>query len=166
MSFSASEHCQDKGQLQTPKGALGRYECNVAGTNKSKISLKGKTLIIGEAPITLEAANKQNTLVVYEGATDSNFACPINMYLIDLTGTAPRVFAFGIKNACAEYHWASWGKKRSVIAIKENVRFTYSNGKLIPPPADFGDGMPLSRRFPEDGKLKPLSPFVEEIPVK
>ena len=84
------------------------------------------------------------------------------MYLIDLTGHKPRVFAFGVKNACAEYHWASWGKKRSVIAIKENIRFTYSNGKLTPPPSDFGDGIPLVRRYSEDQRNWP---FVEELPI-
>jgi hypothetical protein len=88
------------------------------------------------------------------------------MFLIDLTGDKPRVYAFGVKNACAEYQWASWGKKHSVIAIKDNIRFTYSNGKLNPPPDDFGDGTPLSRRYPEDGKPQRLWPFVEELQIK
>ena len=35
--------------------------------------------------------------------------------------------------ACNEFHWASWGEKRSVIALKNNVSFVYENGKITPP---------------------------------
>ena len=80
---------------------------------------------------------------------DPTLACTARMFLIDLTGNKTHIFDFGVKNACAEYHWASWGN-RSVIAIKENIRFTYSSGKLSPPSADFGDGTPLLRRDPVD----------------
>jgi hypothetical protein len=111
-------------------------------------------------------SNKTNSLLAIQDSSDPTLFCPARMFLIDLTGDKPRVYAFGVKNACAEYQWASWGKKHSVIAIKDNIRFTYSNGKLNPPPDDFGDGTPLSRRYPEDGKPQRLWPFVEELQIK
>lgn len=111
------------------------------------------------------AGYKDGTLFIFQDSSDIDLACPARMFLLDLTGTKPHVYAFGVKNACAEYHWSSWGKKRSVIAIKDNIRFTYSKGKLTPPPDDFGDGSPFSRRFPEDGKPLRMWPFVEELPI-
>jgi hypothetical protein len=161
--------CVSYGDVKTHQGILERQECkepNRPGPTISKYVLDGKVLISGPSPITFENENKGKNLFALQGSYDPSLYCPNRMFLIDLTGEKPRVFAFGVKNACAEYHWASWGKKRSVIAIKENIRFTYSNGKLSPPPDDFGDGTPLSRRYPEDGKPPRVSPFVEELPVK
>ena len=160
--------CESYGSVKTPKGILERQVCKTLGQPGSSVSmffLDGKTLLKGANPITFEAENKNATLFALQDSYDPNLACPARMFLIDLTNNKPRVFAFGVKNACAEYHWASWGKKRSVIAIKENIRFTYSNGKLTPPPPDFGDGIPLVRRYPEDAASQRNWPFVEELPI-
>lgn len=161
--------CKEYGSIKTPKGVIQDQVCEVPnepGSSISRILLNNLVLLQGKYPITFEDRNKEKTLLVLQGASIPDLACSPRTFLIDLTGDKPRVFAFGVKNACAEYHWASWGKKRSVIAIKDNIRFTYSNSKLSPPPNDFGDGTPLSRRYPEDGKPQRLWPFVEELSIK
>lgn len=38
-----------------------------------------------------------------------------------------------MKNACNEFESALWGKTRSVIRLKKNVKFIYENGQIIPP---------------------------------
>ena len=157
--------CDDHGGLKTPLGVLQEQVCRIPnrpGSSVTQFLLEKKIVLSGSYPMMFRHANKANSLLVIEGSQDPSLACPARTFLIDLTGNKPRVFAFGVKNACAEYHWASWGKKRSVIAIKENIRFTYSNGKLMPPPPDFGDGIPLVRRYPEDQRNWP---FVEELPI-
>lgn len=161
--------CNTVREVQTPLGNLLRQECESQDKPNMAVDqfiLDGKVLISGAHPITFEDRNKEKTLFVIQGAYDPTLYCPTRMFLIDLTGDKSRVYAFGVKNACAEHHWASWGKKRSVIAIKDNIRFTYSNGKFSPPPNDFGDGTPLSRRYPEDGKPQKLWPFIEELQIK
>ncbi len=40
---------------------------------------------------------------------------------------------FGVKNACNEFDWTSWGEKNSVIALKTYVCFTYKDGRMILP---------------------------------
>lgn len=160
--------CSVDGKTNTPLGSLEEWVCRDKGKDVSSVSefkLDSTSILKSAYPTTFQTENKAKTLFVLQSASDPKMACPAHMYLIDLTGTKPRVFAFGVKNACAEYHWASWGKKRSVIAIKENIRFSYSNGKLNPPPADFGDGTPLLRRYTEDVKSQRNWPFVEELPI-
>ena len=161
----AQEICDAGGKTATPLGNLEKFICRDKGKSVSTYSvfkLANTAILRSPYPTTFQAENKPKTLFVLQAASDAALACPARMYLVDLTGNKPRVFAFGVKNACAEYHWASWGKKRSVIAIKENIRFTYNNGKLTPPPPDFGDGIPLVRRYPEDQRNWP---FVEELPI-
>ncbi|WP_345534829.1 hypothetical protein [Viridibacterium curvum] len=70
---------------------------------------------------------------IYAGSIDPTTACSANLYLVDLSFKPPKVISFGVKGACTEFHWASWSKSRSVIAIKKNVKFVYENGKLTPP---------------------------------
>lgn len=163
------ENCRGTWNIGTPLGSLRSAVCEAPRNTREAFfttwRLNGKELLRGSGTLSFESRDEKGRWVLVEDSNDPQLFCPARMFLIDLTGKAPRVFAFGIKNACAEYHWASWGKKRSVIAVKYNIRFTYHNGKLLPPPNDFGDGEPLSRRFPEDGN-KPLTPFVEEIPIR
>lgn len=161
----SAEDCQkDTGlEVKTPVGIIERYVCGQGKIYSTHFTLDGQMLFRSQDAISVETSNKNNSLILIEGPYDNDLACPSRMFLIDLTGTKPHVYAFGVKNACAEYHWASWGKKRSIIAIKENIRFTYSNGKLTPPPADFGDGTPVNIRPPADPRSWP---FVEEIPIK
>ena len=160
--------CENRGELKTPLGTLDEQVCktpNRPGSSTHQFLLAKKTILSGPYPMMFSHGNKNNSLMAIQGPPDPELSCSSQIFLIDLTSTKPHVYAFGIKNACAEYHWASWGKKRSVIAIKDNIRFTYSNGNLSSPPDDFGDGTPLSRRFPEDGKSLRMWPFVEELPI-
>lgn len=162
----AQQICENHGTAHTPKGNLIDNYCHDLSKNSPSLdryTLNESILFSSPYPTSFTDENKEKTLFVIQGPYDNDLACPSRMFLIDLTGDKPHVYAFGVKNACAEYHWASWGKMRSVIAIKENIRFTYSNGKLTPPPADFGDGTPVNIRPPADPRSWP---FVEEIPIK
>jgi hypothetical protein len=83
-----------------------------------------------------------------------------------MTSRPVKVFAFGVKTACNEFHWASWGKNRSVIALKKNVEFVYENGKLIPPKA--GEKLFNSIEPPHSSRGGGMNeesaiPFVEEV---
>lgn len=175
-ALDAKEDCKETGLAFKGRsfGEVREYQCTINNSYLTKYVLNGReellrsqhTVTFATDNSTKKAGYEDGTLFLLQDASDPTLNCPPRMFLIDLTSDTPHVFAFGVKNACAEYHWASWGKKRSVIAIKDNIRFTYSNGKLSPPPDDFGDGTPLSRRYPEDGKPPRLWPFVEELTIK
>ena len=79
------------------------------------------------------AIEKTRTYWVYSGKALAETGCPDRLYLIDLSMKPAKVIAFGVKKACNEFHWASWGDKRSVIALKNNVSFVYENGRITPP---------------------------------
>jgi len=77
-----------------------------------------------------------------------------------------KVTAFGVKKACNEFHWASWGEKRSVVALKSNVRFAYENGKMTSP--EGGEKLWKSIEPPHAGaglSLEDAVPFVEDVPL-
>jgi hypothetical protein len=167
-TFAAPISCDKHSETATPLGKLTREDCRDAITHKdvSIWSLDGKRLVYGEYPITWEDGNAAHTLFVLEPPSVQTTGCPDQVFLIDLTGTAPRVFSFGIKNFCSEYHWARWSKKkRSVIALKDNVLFTYVNGKLIPPDDTNSDqiGMPATSAFIQVTPYTVPIPFVKEL---
>lgn len=144
------EQCDAQGKLD---GAHTRWYYN-------------NTLVIdGAHPVIFQSSNKADSILVLEDGNDSNLGCTGRLFLLDLTGAKPRVFAFGVRNACNEFHWASWGKKRSVIAIKRNVKFIYENGKMTLPKKDndlFSDIQPTK----ELTAVEKLEPFVEELQVR
>jgi hypothetical protein len=170
------EACKETGFSINGKifGEITEYHCIAGNDYLTKYTLnKRQELLRGQHSVSFVSDNstklsnyKDGNLFIFQDSSDPNLGCPARMFLIDLSSDKPRVYAFGVKNACAEYHWASWGKKHSVIAIKDNIRFTYSNGKLTPPPPDFGDGTPISRSISTDNKPVRMWPFVEELPVK
>jgi hypothetical protein len=169
-SVSASSfQCKNRSEIQTAKGALAEDICTSSDSTedaKSIWRLGNRELVEGKYPISKQDRNEAKTVFLLQAATNSRIGCPDRMYLVDLAGTSPKVFAFGIKNACNVYHWAKWsGKKRSVIALKYNVQFTYLNGKLIPPEDTDGDkfGTPLGYAAPTPST--PLAPFVQELPL-
>ncbi len=165
--FAQPVTCERRHEIKTSKGKLIREVCtpsNPLDEVQNVWSLEGRRLVTGRHPITVEDRNDATSLFVLQGAKNSITGCPNQVFLIDLTGTAPRVFSFGVKNACSEYHWAKWSnKKRSVIALKFNVQFTYVNGKLIPPEDTDGDkfGTPLGYEAPTPAT--PPTPFVQEL---
>jgi hypothetical protein len=77
--------------------------------------------------------NKSRPRWIYSGSPKWETGCNDRLYLVDLSIKPVKVIAFGVKKACNEFHWASWGEKRSVIALKNNVKFMYENGKMILP---------------------------------
>jgi hypothetical protein len=104
-------------QIQTPIGILQRYTCPSLPTQpkwlanwQTKWGLGKMILLSGTGDISSEVENNEHTLLAFTDFTDPNLGCPARMFLIDLSSDKPRVYAFGVKNACAEYHWASWGK--------------------------------------------------------
>lgn len=133
----ADMQCKPRGRLVTPLGELSQIHCADHGKDGvDRWSLGNRVLVEGKAPLVAEAADARQGLLVLSAAADDKTGCAANLFLLDLTGQAPRVFRFGVRNACNTYHRVSWGKQRSVIAIKNNVRFTYSAGRLIPPAHD------------------------------
>lgn len=87
-----------------------------------------------------------------------------NLYLIDLQYTPPKVFSFGVKAAKNEFHWASWSAKRSVIALKYNVKFVYDGVRVTPPAAD-NDLWSAIRPTMFDTPVERLVPFAREVPL-
>lgn len=85
------------------------------------------------------------------------------VYLVDLRSDPPKAFVFGVRAAQNEFHWASWGKKRSVVALQYNVKFTYDGSRLIPPSADneLWSGI---RPTMFDTPVEKLIPFARELP--
>jgi hypothetical protein len=155
-------------KIHSPLGLITEQVCKTSEGSPQKWAtkylLEGKPLLLRYGSVSLQIANKDDSLIVLQDFQNPQTGCPDRMFLMDLTGTAPRVFSFGVKNACNEYHWAKWSnKKRSVIALKFNVQFTYLNGKLIPPEDTDGDkfGTPLGYEAPTPAT--PPTPFVQEL---
>ena len=163
----------DKGQIYssifTPAGILiSRYCTKPDGSRGEFWFLNDKLLygafLAGPEGDNLKTVEKKPfaSLIVLNGPNDFQLGCQGSLILLDLTRPTPHVFQFGVHNGCAEYHWSSWGKKRSVIAIKDNVKFTYSDGKLLPPPPDFGGGIPIGSESATDDRMWG---YVKELPV-
>jgi hypothetical protein len=70
---------------------------------------------------------------IYSGSPKPETGCNDRLYLVDLSMKPVKIITFGVKKACNEFYWASWGEKRSVIALKNNVKFIYENGKMMLP---------------------------------
>ena len=87
------------------------------------------------------------------------------MYLLDLSNKPAKIVAFGVKNSCIEFDWASWGKRRSVIALKHNVRFVYEDGKMKPPKVDEKLWTSIEAPHgPASNVADDIVPFVENVP--
>jgi hypothetical protein len=162
--------CKEQSSLNTPLGQLVEMRCDTPTGIPEKWATKwlldNKEVLSGYGTIEYQFSNQKNSLVVLQDFRNHQTGCPDRLFLFDLTGKSPRIFAFGLKNACSVYHWAKWSdKKRSVIALKYNVQFTYTNGKLIPPDDTDGDkfGTPLGYAAPTPST--PLIPFVQELPL-
>lgn len=90
-------------------------------------------LILRDTYLSENDSDKGRKLWVFRGNSMQETGCPDRLYFVDLSKSPVKVIAFGVKKACNEFHWASWGEKRSVIALKNNVKFTYENGKMTLP---------------------------------
>ncbi len=101
---------------------------------------------------------------IYSGGADQYAECPNRAYLVDRSYTPPKVIKFGIKNACGEIDYVSSGKKNLVVAFKDNIKFKYEGGKLIPPPVDdyFLQNIKIDANYAKTLSL--ARPYVEELP--
>lgn len=160
-----AELCDSGPGVATPTGRLTTTHC----TNKSGhptrqwLALDGIQFLAAER-LTYEGRNKAKTLWVHSGKINLAVACPDRLFLTDLSSTPPTALAFGVRGACNEFHWASWGEKRSVIALKHNVQFVYENGVLKPPRK--GEKLWKAIEAPHAGpglSVEDAIPFVEEI---
>lgn len=164
-SGSASEQCRSGFGIQTPQGKLVSTRCTVDGVDRThSLSLDG-IKVLEDARLFSEETNKLRTLHVYKSGTYSAVtACAEKLYLLDTSRRPPLTIAFGVKNACNEFHWASWGDKRSVIALKKNVKFVYEDGKLLPPAK--GEALWNAIEPPHSGpglSIEDAIPFVEIV---
>lgn len=134
---SAQEHCEGGKGIKTNFGLLTPTECvdQNGQSTRQWISLNDNKLLEDKYLSDDFAIDKTRAHWVFAGPSLWETGCPSRLYLIDISTKPVTVIAFGVKSACNEFHWASWGKKRSVIALKDNVKFTYQDGKITPPKA-------------------------------
>lgn len=162
-----SEKCKTGLGFSTPYGKLVSTRCSIDGVDKTHTLLLNDAKLLEDVRLFDEGGDKTRRLHVYtSGDFSAETACSKKLYLLDLSGSPPKVFAFGVKNACNEFHWASWGDKRSVIALKHNVKFVYEDGKLIPPAK--GEALWKAIEPPHGGPglgIEDAIPFVEVVPA-
>jgi hypothetical protein len=163
---SASETCESGRGVKTQFGRLITTECvNDKGyTVRAYVSLNDTKLLEDKFLSADLAIDKNRSYWVFSGNVLHETGCPERLYLLDLSTDQPKVFAFGVKAACNEFQWASWGKNGSVIALKNNVKFVYKSGKITPPKADENLRTSIQpTMFATD--VSKLIPFAEEIPL-
>lgn len=131
---NAADVCENDRGRKTPHGQLSITTCvNSRGiTTREWLSLDGKK-ILESTYLSEQEFSADRKKWIFHGEVNYKTGCASELYLVDIGRPSPKIIAFGVRKACNEFHWASWGAKRSVIAIKNNVRFVYENGKLIPP---------------------------------
>lgn len=161
----AAPVCRQDDALPTANGVLRRLRCtDTEFPTIDRWELDGQLLLQGPYPIGRETRDDSKRLYVLSSASSPRTHCTENLFLLDLSTTQPRVFRFGVRHACNDYHWASWGKQRSVIAIKNNVRFVYANGRLTPPRHDVALMEKLQfSAYGGSNVFEEIVPFAEEI---
>lgn len=162
----AAETCESGKGVQTPAGRPVSTDCVDAGGYVSRqwIAVGTEKLLVDEM-LVREDRSPSKTSWVYRGVPKAETGCSERLYLVDLSLKPVKVLAFGVKGACNEFHWASWGEKRSVIALKHNVRFAYENGRMTLP--EKGEKLWHSIEPPHAGpglSEEEAIPFVHEVP--
>lgn len=171
-AFAGCSNADETAYCKTSKpknyvyGEVSRTECTFKdGSTEDSINLRGKA-ILKDVRLFPDDASQDKSLRIYTSGAPTSTGCAGRLYLIDFKAVPPNVLAFGVKKACNEFHWASWGAKRSVIAIKNNVSFVYETGKLLPPPS--GDKLWNSVEPPHAGSglaIEDAVGFAEELPL-
>lgn len=129
----AGEVCTDRLPITTPYGDLVRRTCHEGEEDLTfEILLSGKAVIKAKS-LSDEGRNNKKSVWIYSGEWKGRKA----IFLLDFSQNSPKAFAFGITMATNEIDYVSWGKKNDVIAIKNNVKFLYQGGRLIPPDANY-----------------------------
>lgn len=171
-SFVGCSNADEPASCRTSKpksyayGETSRTECTYKdGTTEDSINFYGKA-ILKDVRLFPDDSSPDKSIRVYTSGASTSAACPGRLYLVDFNIKPPRVIAFGVKKACNEFHWASWGSKRSVIAIKNNVSFVYESGKLLPPPSGEKLWNAVEPPHAEPGlAIEDAVAFVEALPV-
>lgn len=134
VSSPAQEICRTDRPIDTPVGGLTITHCHKKDLSPTRdfVSI-GTVKLLEQKFIATEEFDKPRARWIFSGDSMWETGCPDRLYLVDLSREPVKIIAFGVKKACNEFHWASWGSKRSVIALKKNVKFTYENGKMALP---------------------------------
>ncbi|MES2049275.1 MAG: hypothetical protein V4447_12810 [Pseudomonadota bacterium] len=162
----SQENCERDRGTKTPHGRLTTTDCS-----DSKVYLIKKYISLDDVKIlersylSEQSFDKERSRWIFRGESLHETGCPDRLYLIDLSVKPVKVIAFGIKKACNVFHWASWGEKRSVIALKNNVNFIYENGKMTLPASDEKLWKSIEPPHAGEGmKSEDAIPFAEDIP--
>lgn len=178
----ANDGCRLERSIATTYGTLDMEVCKtqvkvtppISSTNPANnigfdytysLRIDGKPLL-REAYLSRVDRDKTRSFWIFRGDSLQETGCPDRHYLIDLSMQPVKVIAFGVKKACNEFHWASWGEKRSVIALKNNVKFSYENGKMTLPAS--GEKLWKAIEPPHAGAglaEEDAIPFAEEVPL-
>jgi hypothetical protein len=165
VACSAETVCETSKAKNKPYGLVSKTVCvsNKVAVRET-INLNG-VAVLSDKQLFQEEIDQGGAVRLYSsGEFDPATGCAPRMYLLDMRGGKVRAIAFGVKNACNEFGWASWGDKRSVISLKKNVSFVYENGKLTPPKA--GPQLWKAIEPPHAGpglKEEDAVPFVQEL---
>lgn len=152
---------------KTPHGPIAEYYCEATTQSQSShyVALNG-VKVLQDGFLAREDVHPSRSVWIFTGGGGVETGCATKLYLLDISVEPAKVIAFGVKKACNEFHWASWGDKRSVIALKHNVKFVYENGKLTPPAS--GEGLWKAIEPPHAGTglaKEDAVGFVEELPL-
>jgi hypothetical protein len=163
---NAQETCKPGKPVKTPSGDLILTRCidSLKYPTKKFVSVGGTKILESNYLSDQDFDNERNHWI-FRGDSLQESGCPDRLYLIDLSIKPIKVIAFGVKKACNEFHWASWGEKRSVIALKNNVKFIYENGRMTLPAG--GEKLWKSIEPPHAGaglSLEDAVAFAEDMP--
>jgi len=112
-------------------------------------------------------------VIIFMMGDNENLACHSHLMLIDARGSIARAYDFGISHRCSEPSQSFWSKKKGVekgtIILKPDVKFTYKDGKLMPPDDPYPATQVVytsDRLFEEAKKLGFPGAYVHEIPLR
>jgi hypothetical protein len=158
--------CETSIPRKTAYGEISRTECGTAQTGYSyTINVDGK-VVLKSSYLSRQDFDEKLGIWIYRAESNNQTGCPERHYLVDISKKPTKVIAFGVKNACNEFQWSSWGAKRSVIALKRNVQFVYENGKITLPAG--GEKLWNTIEPPHAGggiSVEEAAPFAEEVPL-
>jgi hypothetical protein len=163
-STCAAEQCDASRPKKTAFGALVLQKCSGDRTHFDVI-VDG-VQVLTDVFLSREDFDKTKGVWIYSNGGTA-------LYLVDLSKKPVVVWRFGVRMSTNEFEFASWGKDRVVIAIKNNTRFTYQDGKIKLPNQDWVVEHTLinagNMRFNSDGSVSQgvvvmkFIPFAEGI---
>ena len=163
----AQESCDQRRPVKTPVGDLIETQCTDSkGVTTRSFVTVGGTKVLEDKALFEADQNKSRSIWVYTGKAEWTTGCPSQLFLIDLQQQPFKTIAFGVKKACNQFQSASWGEKRSVLSLKNNVKFIYENGKMTLPAS--GEKLWKTIEPPHAGAgldLQDAVAFFENVPL-